>query len=62
MFLDSKQRSTAIGVWIAAYSAGGAIGPVLGGVLLEFFWWGSVFLIGVPVMGLLLHPRAAHPS
>ena len=54
MFLDSKQRSTAIGVWIAAYSAGGAIGPVLGGVLLEFFWWGSVFLIGVPVMALLL--------
>jgi DHA2 family multidrug resistance protein-like MFS transporter len=54
MFLDPKQRSTAIGVWIAAYSAGGAIGPVLGGVLLEWFWWGSVFLIGVPVMGLLL--------
>jgi MFS transporter, DHA2 family, multidrug resistance protein len=54
MFLDTKQRSTAIGVWIAAYSAGGAIGPVLGGILLEFFWWGSVFLIGVPVMGLLL--------
>ena len=54
MFLDPKQRSTAIGVWIAAYSAGGAIGPVLGGILLEYFWWGSVFLIGVPVMGLLL--------
>jgi DHA2 family multidrug resistance protein-like MFS transporter len=54
MFLDQRQRSTAIGVWIAAYSAGGAIGPVLGGVLLEFFWWGSVFLIGVPVMALLL--------
>jgi MFS transporter, DHA2 family, multidrug resistance protein len=54
MFLDERQRSTAIGVWIAAYSAGGAIGPVLGGVLLEFFWWGSVFLIGVPVMALLL--------
>ena len=54
MFLDTKQRSTAIGVWIAAYSAGGAIGPLLGGVLLEFFWWGSVFLIGVPVMALLL--------
>ena len=54
MFLDSKQRSTAIGFWIAAYSAGSAIGPVLGGILLEFFWWGSVFLIGVPVMGLLL--------
>ncbi len=54
MFLDPKQRTTAIGFWIAAYSAGGAIGPVLGGLLLEFFWWGSVFLIGVPVMGLLL--------
>src|ERR671915_185296 len=54
MFLDPKQRTTAIGFWIAAYSAGGAIGPVIGGVLLEFFWWGSVFLIGVPVMGLLL--------
>src|SRR5687768_8626368 len=59
MFLDPKQRTTAIGFWIAAYSAGGAIGPVLGGVLLEFFWWGSVFLIGVPVMAvlLLLGPR-----
>ena len=54
MFLDPKQRTTAIGFWIAAYSAGGAIGPVLGGLLLEFFWWGSVFLIGVPVMVLLL--------
>src|SRR5688572_6892623 len=54
MFLDPKQRSTAIGFWIAAYSAGGAIGPVLGGILLEFFWWGSVFLLGVPVMALLL--------
>src|ERR671919_127835 len=54
MFLDPKQRTTAIGLWIAAYSAGGAIGPIAGGVLLEFFWWGSVFLIGVPVMGLLL--------
>ena len=54
MFLDTRQRSTAIGVWIGAYSAGSAIGPVIGGVLLVFFWWGSVFLIGVPVMALLL--------
>jgi DHA2 family multidrug resistance protein-like MFS transporter len=54
MFRDPRQRSTAIGVWIAAYSAGSAIGPILGGVLLQFFWWGSVFLIGVPVMALLL--------
>jgi DHA2 family multidrug resistance protein-like MFS transporter len=54
MFLDPKQRSTAIGMWVAAYSAGAAVGPILGGILLEFFWWGSVFLLGVPVMLLLL--------
>ena len=54
MFLDPRQRSVAIGVWIAGFSAGGAVGPVLGGVLLERFWWGSVFLLAVPVMGLLL--------
>ena len=49
-----RQRSIAIGVWIAGFSAGGAVGPVLGGVLLEHFWWGSVFLLAVPVMALLL--------
>ena len=54
MFRDLRERSTAIGVWIAAFSAGGAVGPVLGGVLLERFWWGSVFLLAVPPMGLLL--------
>ena len=54
MFLDPKQRSVAIGVWITSFSAGGAIGPVLGGVLLEYFWWGSVFLLALPVMALLL--------
>jgi DHA2 family multidrug resistance protein-like MFS transporter len=54
MFLDPQQRTTAIGVWITSYSVGGAIGPLLGGVLLSHFWWGSVFLIGVPVMVLLL--------
>jgi MFS transporter, DHA2 family, multidrug resistance protein len=54
MFPDPKQRSTAIGIWITSFSAGGAIGPVLGGVLLERFWWGSVFLLAVPVMVLLL--------
>jgi DHA2 family multidrug resistance protein-like MFS transporter len=54
MFLDSHQRTVAISVWITAYSLGGAIGPLIGGVLLEYFWWGSVFLIAVPVMVLLL--------
>jgi DHA2 family multidrug resistance protein-like MFS transporter len=54
MFDDASQRTFAIGVWITAYSLGGAIGPLLGGALLEFFWWGSVFLLAVPVMALLL--------
>jgi MFS transporter, DHA2 family, multidrug resistance protein len=54
MFPDPRQRSTAIGIWITSFSAGGAIGPVLGGVLLERFWWGSVFLLAVPVMAVLL--------
>ena len=54
MFQDPRQRAVAIGVWISAFSAGSAIGPVLGGILLEHFWWGSVFLLALPVMGLLL--------
>jgi DHA2 family multidrug resistance protein-like MFS transporter len=54
MFVDPKQRALAIGVWTAVFSAGTALGPVLGGVLLEHFWWGSVFLLGVPVMLVLL--------
>jgi DHA2 family multidrug resistance protein-like MFS transporter len=54
LFHDPGQRTFAIGVWITAYSLGGAVGPLLGGVLLEFFWWGSVFLLAVPVMALLL--------
>ena len=54
MFLDPRQRTTAIGVWITSFSVGGAIGPLVGGIVLEMFSWGSVFLIGVPVMVLLL--------
>lgn len=54
MFHDPKERTFAIGVWISSFSAGGAIGPLIGGVLLAHFWWGSVFLIAVPVMLLLL--------
>ncbi|MGE0459728.1 MAG: MFS transporter [Bauldia sp.] len=54
MFVDPRQRTFAIGVWIACFSAGGALGPLVGGVLLTYFWWGSVFLIAVPVMVLLL--------
>jgi len=54
MFKDPGERARAIAIWISAFSAGSAIGPVVGGVLLEHFWWGSVFLIALPVMGLLL--------
>jgi DHA2 family multidrug resistance protein-like MFS transporter len=54
MFLDSDQRTFAIGVWATSFSAGAAIGPLAGGFLLEHFWWGSVFLLAVPVMALLL--------
>jgi MFS transporter, DHA2 family, multidrug resistance protein len=54
MFLDARERTVAVGVWIASFSAGGALGPLLGGLLLEHFWWGSVFLINIPVMLLLL--------
>jgi DHA2 family multidrug resistance protein-like MFS transporter len=54
MFPAPGQRQVAIGIWITSFSAGGAIGPVLGGVLLQRFWWGSVFLLALPVMALLL--------
>jgi DHA2 family multidrug resistance protein-like MFS transporter len=54
MFLDAQQRTVAIGVWISSYSVGGAIGPLVGGLVLEHFSWPAVFLVGVPVMILLL--------
>jgi DHA2 family multidrug resistance protein-like MFS transporter len=59
MFRDPRERSIAVGVWIGAFSAGAAIGPVMGGIMLELFSWGSVFLLALPVMGalLILGPR-----
>jgi MFS transporter, DHA2 family, multidrug resistance protein len=54
MFPNERERTFAISVWVASFSAGGAIGPVIGGVLLAYFWWGSVFLVAVPIMVLLL--------
>ncbi|CCH32740.1 MFS transporter [Actinosynnema sp. NPDC047251] len=54
MFHDPRQRTFAISLWFMSFMAGSAVGPLIGGALLEFFWWGSVFLIGVPVMALLL--------
>jgi MFS transporter, DHA2 family, multidrug resistance protein len=54
MFHDDQQRTVAIGIWITSFSVGAAIGPLVGGLLLEGFHWGSVFLLAVPVMALLL--------
>src|SRR4030095_8892294 len=54
MFQDPRQRSVAVGFWIASFSVGEAIGPLLGGVMLEHFWWGSVFLLALPVIAVLL--------
>ena len=54
MFLQPRQRTLAIGVWTASFSVGGAIGPLLGGLMLQHFHWGSIFLLGPPVMVLLL--------
>jgi DHA2 family multidrug resistance protein-like MFS transporter len=54
MFPNEQERSVAISVWISSYSFGAAIGPLVGGALLEFFWWGSVFLLNVPIMALVV--------
>ncbi len=54
MFHDDRQRTVAISVWMMTFMTGGAIGPLIGGLLLGSFWWGSVFLLAVPVMVLLL--------
>ncbi|MEU9188375.1 MFS transporter [Streptomyces sp. NPDC048484] len=54
LFHDPRERSVAIGIWGATASAGTAVGPVVGGFLLEHFWWGSVFLINLPVMAVLV--------
>ncbi|GAA0611599.1 MFS transporter [Kutzneria viridogrisea] len=68
LFTDAKERSLAIGVWGAMASAGAAVGPLVGGFLLEHFWWGSVFLINVPVMlvlitvGAFVLPESCNPE
>lgn len=54
MFQDARERSSAISVWMMCFVVGSIIGPIVGGLMLEWFWWGSVFLLGVPFMLLLL--------
>ncbi|GAA2647701.1 MFS transporter [Streptomyces vastus] len=68
LFHDPRERSLAIGIWGATSSAGVAVGPIGGGFLLEHFWWGSVFLINLPVMavlvlvGMKLLPESRNPE
>jgi len=54
MFRDDHERTFAVSVWVASFSFGGAIGPVVGGLLLSHFWWGAVFLVPIPITALLL--------
>ena len=54
LFHDARERTRAIAIWSAAFGGGAAIGPLVGGFLLEHYWWGSVFLVNVPVMAALL--------
>ncbi len=65
---EPAERARAIGIWTSAVGIGVAIGPVLGGLLLTHFWWGSVFLINVPVTiagaiaSLILIPESRNPA
>jgi EmrB/QacA subfamily drug resistance transporter len=65
---EPRERPRAIGIWATAVGIGVATGPVLGGVLLDHFWWGSVFLINVPVTAfgiiaaLVLIPESRNPE
>jgi DHA2 family multidrug resistance protein-like MFS transporter len=68
MFQNEKQRGIAIAIWTGGSSMGVSFGPVLSGALLDHFWWGSVFLVNVPVMVLLvilaplLLPESKNPN
>lgn len=53
-FADENERAVAIGIWASVAFGGAALGPVVGGLLLEYFWWGSVFLINVPIVLIAL--------
>ncbi|GAA3141233.1 quaternary ammonium compound efflux MFS transporter QacA [Planomonospora alba] len=68
LFTDARERATALGVWAAMASLGGALGPIIGGLLLENFSWHAAFLVNVPVMvvavvaGLILLPESRNPN
>jgi DHA2 family multidrug resistance protein-like MFS transporter len=54
VFPDRRERALAIGIWSAVAAVGAAVGPLLGGFLVENFWWGSVFLVNLPLMAVAL--------
>ena len=54
IFTDARERAIAIGIWAATAGLGVALGPVVGGVLLEHFWWGSIFIVNVPLTAIAL--------
>ena len=68
LFRDPAERARAIGAWAATIGLGIAIGPIAGGLLLARFWWGSVFLVNVPIVAaafagaLLLVPDSKNPA
>lgn len=53
-FPDAKERTFAVGIWAGMAAAGAGLGPIVGGVLLEHYWWGSVFIINVPIVAVML--------
>ena len=68
IFIDAQERRIAIAIWAAGFSGGAALGPIVGGFLLEHFWWGSVFLLAIPLLlpllvaGLKLLPESKDPN
>lgn len=68
IFVDANERRIAIAIWAAGFSGGAALGPIVGGFLLEHFWWGSVFLMAVPILlplligGVKLLPESRDPN
>jgi EmrB/QacA subfamily drug resistance transporter len=68
VFPDPRERATAVGVWAATAGVGVALGPVAGGFLLDHFWWGSIFIVNVPlcvlaiVVGLRVVPESRDPA
>jgi EmrB/QacA subfamily drug resistance transporter len=68
VFTDPRERGKAIGVWAGVSALGIGIGPITGGILLEHFWWGSIFIVNVPiviiglVLGFFFVPESKDPT